>query len=233
MNTLEANAVADLHDLITKLEGLTSWNNFARSLVEQYNARGTLSFKQQDAAWAMIEKVEAKRASWNDAPRQGVAPQVSLDMSGISHLFETAARNLKHPAITFTLDGIDVRLSVAGPNAKLPGSINVTSPGSFEERVWYGRIVRGTWTPGRDAPAGLADVLVKFSGDPAASARTHGVTTGNCCFCRRDLTDGRSVSVGYGPICADHYGLPWGDEDVGLKPDEFANKHGLGDDWNI
>lgn len=34
-----------------------------------------------------------------------------------------------------------------------------------------------------------------------------------CVFCSRKLsdeTDGRSVDVGYGPICADRYGLPWG-----------------------
>jgi hypothetical protein len=34
-----------------------------------------------------------------------------------------------------------------------------------------------------------------------------------CVFCARTLTDeqdGRSVDVGYGPICADKYGLPWG-----------------------
>jgi len=34
--------------------------------------------------------------------------------------------------------------------------------------------------------------------------------TGNCCFCRRELTDKRSTEVGYGPICADHFSLPWG-----------------------
>jgi hypothetical protein len=27
----------------------------------------------------------------------------------------------------------------------------------------------------------------------------------------RALSDDRSTAVGYGPICADHYGLPWGE----------------------
>src|SRR6185436_1560785 len=43
------------------------------------------------------------------------------------------------------------------------------------------------------------------------AAVAHGHTTGNCSFCARDLTDPRSTSVGYGPICAQHFGLPWGD----------------------
>jgi len=28
----------------------------------------------------------------------------------------------------------------------------------------------------------------------------------------RGLDDERSVSVGYGPVCAGHYGLPWGEK---------------------
>ena len=27
----------------------------------------------------------------------------------------------------------------------------------------------------------------------------------------RALSDDRSTAVGYGPICADHFGLPWGE----------------------
>ena len=45
---------------------------------------------------------------------------------------------------------------------------------------------------------------------PLQRAVAAGHETGNCCFCGRELTDERSVSAGYGPICAGHYGLPWG-----------------------
>jgi hypothetical protein len=47
--------------------------------------------------------------------------------------------------------------------------------------------------------------------DPLRAAVGHGHTTGNCSFCARDLSDPRSTSVGYGPICAGRFGLPWGD----------------------
>ncbi len=30
-------------------------------------------------------------------------------------------------------------------------------------------------------------------------------------LCGLDLTDERSTSAGYGPICAGKYGLPWGE----------------------
>jgi hypothetical protein len=43
-------------------------------------------------------------------------------------------------------------------------------------------------------------------------AHEHGV----CMFCSRDLNDPRSDplkgGVGYGPVCAQKYGLPWGDK---------------------
>lgn len=34
---------------------------------------------------------------------------------------------------------------------------------------------------------------------------------GICLFCQRMLEDARSVYHNYGPVCAERYGLPWGD----------------------
>jgi hypothetical protein len=45
----------------------------------------------------------------------------------------------------------------------------------------------------------------------ATSAARFGAVTGSCIFCMRTLTDERSIKVGYGPICAGHNGLPWGE----------------------
>jgi Family of unknown function (DUF6011) len=44
----------------------------------------------------------------------------------------------------------------------------------------------------------------------AEEAAAFGKDTGHCCACARTLTDDRSVSVGYGPVCAAKYGWPWG-----------------------
>jgi len=36
---------------------------------------------------------------------------------------------------------------------------------------------------------------------------------GNCCFiCGRNLDTAESIDAGYGPVCADKWGLPWGDK---------------------
>ena len=41
-------------------------------------------------------------------------------------------------------------------------------------------------------------------------AKDYGSRTGRCMFCRRKLSDDRSLAVGYGPDCAKSHFLPWG-----------------------
>ena len=43
----------------------------------------------------------------------------------------------------------------------------------------------------------------------AEQASIFGKTHAFCVFCARDLTDQRSLAVGYGPTCADNYDLPY------------------------
>lgn len=64
--------------------------------------------------------------------------------------------------------------------------------------------------PGRDSTPELESFLQKFAEDPARVAAEEGKRTGNCVFCAKQLTDERSVAVGYGPQCAEKYSLPWG-----------------------
>lgn len=45
----------------------------------------------------------------------------------------------------------------------------------------------------------------------AEEAAAFGKLYGICIFCNRDLTDERSIEVGYGPVCAENQGLPWGE----------------------
>ncbi|MGH3499749.1 MAG: DUF6011 domain-containing protein [Nocardioidaceae bacterium] len=44
----------------------------------------------------------------------------------------------------------------------------------------------------------------------AEAAARFGQVTGQCVFCFRKLTDERSITVGYGQVCATHNHLPWG-----------------------
>lgn len=54
------------------------------------------------------------------------------------------------------------------------------------------------------------DFFQTFNDDPVEGAKLQGKIKSACCFCNRELTTPESVTAGYGPICADKYGLPWG-----------------------
>lgn len=58
-------------------------------------------------------------------------------------------------------------------------------------------------------PNYIIKALNEFSKDPIQSATAYGRRTGRCCFCYTKLEDERSVRVGYGPVCAKNYGLPF------------------------
>lgn len=177
---------------------------------------------------ALLEIDRFGSALYSLAPRpQRSAEQVG-DLSGILALFDNARQHLRHPAIV--LDGF--RVSVAGARSSHPGSLSITSlersePGRYGmQRKWYGRVnLDGTFSPGREAPAGLGEQLRCFAADPAREAAAYGHLHGACCFCNRALTDERSTTVGYGPICADHFGLPWGYSETAETLRDERNKH--------
>lgn len=140
------------------------------------------------------------------------AEKVTLDnMSALIGLFEKAGSRLKNPRIQISLPNTgSVELTMAKPNHKVPGSINVKK-GSGWDAPWFGRITRdGVFHPSNIAPKGLDSDLVAFSTDPAGIAASHGHKTGRCCFCNLPLKDKRSTEVGYGKTCAENWGQPWG-----------------------
>lgn len=139
------------------------------------------------------------------------------NLDGLMALFARAkASSLKFPKISLQLaDGQPVVLGVAGPQAKAPGTINVTDGDPFGANKWFGRVTtQGTWEPSRQVTAddmvSIKALLTAMSADAAATASEYGKLTGHCCFCRKGLTDARSTEVGYGKTCAANYGLAWG-----------------------
>jgi hypothetical protein len=216
-------ALAELSLVLTHLSprDLT----FAESLAAQYQARSNLSEKQ--LFWVRELAKRGQAVATPAAPQQAPTPQASAAPASREFLQILAlfAKAGSRAAIVFrTINSpvdhgapIEFRLSVAGERSQQPGSINVTDTSSgFSDRTWYGRIsTAGVWQPSRKIEAAIAVLveaaLTRFDADPAAAAADYGHTTSHCCFCRRDLTDERSVTVGYGPICAERWGLPWGE----------------------
>jgi hypothetical protein len=139
-------------------------------------------------------------------------PQASgvFNLSGLRSLFEKAASRLKRPAIVLsTQAGEEVKVSVATDRSRYPGQIMVASP--TYGGAYYGRVSQdGEFFAGRNVNDEIRSLLSELSTDAAACAAKHGHLTGKCCFCNRALTDEKSTTVGYGPVCATNFGLPWG-----------------------
>lgn len=175
---------------------------FALSLLDSWEKYGSLSEKQSLWAGKLIMRAEGAAAA--PAPK-------AIDLSPIVQLFQNrlAAGGKKWPALLFaTAAGDTLRLSLAGQAARFPGSLNVTSPGGYGSNTWFGRIhTDGRLELSGKADPGIADALAAFAADPAGQATAFGKETGNCCFCGIELTHGNSIKLGYGPICADKWGL--------------------------
>ncbi|MFW5899342.1 MAG: DUF6011 domain-containing protein [Jiangellaceae bacterium] len=154
----------------------------------------------------------ANQASGKAEPAQEVG-----NVRGVIALFDRAAAGLKRPALVLTVEGIgSVRLYIAGERSRYCGQIMLVAKDRAEG--YLGRIDRegrfhagrGIANPGPEVEA-LVPFLRRLAASPEQVAAEYGKRTGACCFCSRKLTDERSVGVGYGPICADNWGLPWGE----------------------
>lgn len=76
-----------------------------------------------------------------------------------------------------------------------------------QSRVQTKRHEDGRWEyNGRAILPRLSDATRLTAEEAAAFGHDHG----SCVFCARDLNDPVSVEHGYGPVCAENFGLPWG-----------------------
>lgn len=180
---------------------------FAKSLIEAaYSPRG-LSNRQQD--WVNILL---------DRTKETVKPEresVKLaEFTKMVEIFDAAAKGGKQPKITISNpEGEAIVIRIAGNMSRMPGTLDVLSPGAYENRKWYGRILRdGNFekSPREAMSTSLLALLQSFAANPTGVAAEYGKRTGVCCFCNRLLTTKESLAVGYGPICADRFALPWG-----------------------
>ncbi len=181
-------------------------NSFAVSLANGASQGNGLTQKQ--LAWVHIIVVE------HEAPRR--QPEAAGHLLQIRSMIDKAAETLKYPKVNLvTSCGQKVRLQRAGDASRTPGVIGITDGRPFGNNTYFGRIdLDGTLRPSAKMTEAVKNLLVAINEDPAATAHAHGQRTGSCCFCARGLTTGESVAVGYGPICANKFGLPWGEDRV-------------------
>lgn len=198
----------DRQDALKQLESMLAGGtvpardlNFVTSLVGQSKTRGL-----SPGQWHWVVQL----ATQFTAP-----PRAQTQITGFARVYEMFKRarlNLKFPKVRLNVNDEDLKLYVSGERSSMPGVVNVTSG---DGEMWYGRIFEdGSWEhSGRADPAKLPAVeegLRQFAADPEGVAAAHGRLTGNCCFCSSPLKDERSITVGYGPVCAKRFSLRWG-----------------------
>jgi hypothetical protein len=192
--------VSELDDVVSKLPEKD--RGFARSLIDYFNNKGALSYKQEEWVVRLISKA--------------VKPPMEVEsvgsLSGLFSLFVKAKKHLKWPSISLQVDGKPVALKSSLNNKKHGAIVNVTDGRPYGANTWYGRVNEsGEWTQNsylKEEELGpIRKVLQAMSEDPAGTAKAYGTLTGRCCFCNKHLSDARSTAAGFGQTCAQHYGL--------------------------
>ena len=159
--------------------------------------------------WAKGEG--ARHATPDACDKAKAAPQGRANLTAIIE-FITGARDrgIKYPKLR-VLDSdrtSELLLGLTGDRSKVPGSVTVKRNGEYVGLVRPLGEVVGSWENPALFDATLINHLSKVAEAPAIAAKEYAGVTSSCSFCSKTLTDAGSVEVGYGPICAGHWGLP-------------------------
>lgn len=138
-----------------------------------------------------------------------VSPAVKVNIDGtlIADFLRAAqSRGLQHPKVRFLgPSNSEVRIYIAGSRSNAPGAVVVLDA----QKSYLGRIMPSGDVQGNlKFDRALLSCLDSIAKDPAAAAKQYAAVMGLCSFCHKPLTDQGSIEVGYGPVCAKHYGLP-------------------------
>jgi len=186
--------------LIEGLRAMTSWNDFAASLVAQFDEKGGLSDKQIAAGQGQIDKAAARDAERAAAKVASVVNAPVVDMSKIWAMFNTAKSNGLNK-LAFV--AADLRISPAKSTSANAGCLYVQRKGDYQGKITEA----GKFLAVREASPDTAALLMEIAVNPSQAARDYGKRTGRCCCCDRELTDPVSIANGIGPICATKWGL--------------------------
>jgi len=200
------------------------WSSFGDSMLGDYHNYNNFTPKQRPWVAKLIH--DASDAGTAAAKVEHASKPVLGGADRLMAMFDKAGEAIKWPKIRINLNGLTIKLSRAGSNARHPGSINVV----LNADDWAGRVhTDGTLDlyaarceqAGTSADA-VTSTIAEWLANPEDGARLFGQLTGACCFCNRELTTGESLTAGYGPVCADRFGLSWGHVDENLMADELA-----------
>jgi hypothetical protein len=171
-----------------------SYKDFLESLMDTIYKYGELSEKQL----AAVQKGMAKAKEWEAKKNK---PKARIDLTPIREKLAKGKEKLKKPVIRA---GDTFKFTFAPETGKNAGYVYVRHHDQYIGKV----AENGDFFPYQATPEQIT-YLKEFAKDPIKELKTYGRNTGNCGLCGRGLSVKESVKRGYGPICADNYGLPY------------------------
>ena len=176
--------------------------------------RRNTSLTEKQLYWAkkyhheLSQLREAGKAASSKAASSQTATQaatLAMTFPNLAALFAKALNSkLAYPKISYDLENCRLVLAYSPSYASIAIRVGNRSIGAL---ALNGAMSKSY--PIKDAK--ILACLVEIEKDPIKAAKLSGKQTNHCCFCSRELTDARSVIHGYGPICAEHWNLPWDD----------------------
>lgn len=118
-------------------------------------------------------------------------------------MFKHASRNLKYPSITFPYNNSKIKMYLTGK-----GYVAVKIDGEYQGRIDFNPLNNTHDFKLYFCDNNLRALIEKVYYEPEINLAIAGKKYGSCCFCGRELIEKASVYWGYGPICAENFGLP-------------------------
>lgn len=135
--------------------------------------------------------------AWLHKTANDFKPLYKINVKELLKLFRAAKKKLEKPRIAFDNMSFTFDKNIINVINKNKMLAKITSDGY----VWpnaYNNI--------KEIPI----TVNKFASNPKQYAQTYGLKHKKCSFCSLPLSDERSLKTGWGKVCAEHYGLPWG-----------------------
>jgi len=155
---------------------------------------------------------------------------LGVDLTGLQKLFAGARANGKtNPKIKMALaNGTVLEVYAAKSDSKNPGSIYVNVGPEYTGKV----TPDGKFIPYADRRLDdeALSMICEVVENPTQAGRLYGRKLKWCIFCGTQLDTNESQYYGYGPICAEKWGLEWGNSVERKAEDRQATLEGVVDD---
>jgi hypothetical protein len=185
---------------------------FAQSMFEAVHKFGTLTVGQLNAVRKCVvddgERALRKAAAAAEAAKAAEAAPV-VEAASLEKL-EAAFAKAKAAGVKWPKLRLDTFvLKPANASGKNAGAIYVTSAERKDDEgkgEYLGKVMGGKFIKVRACSSDEEARIVAAASDPEAAAVAYGQRFGACSVCGRELTDGKSIDRGIGPICAEKFG---------------------------